>query len=145
MRERQRPPTEGARPMTNPVHAPDERLVLGPRGVPVVPTTLDHAIDLVVASARSGGGTPVHLVNAYSVVCAHELPAVGDALVAGPLSFPDGMPLVWLARRLGIGREVTRVYGPDLFIGVVDRGRAAGLRHYLYGGAPDTVERLAAE
>jgi N-acetylglucosaminyldiphosphoundecaprenol N-acetyl-beta-D-mannosaminyltransferase len=131
--------------MTIPAEAPNDRLVLGPRGVPVVPTTLDHAIDLVVAAAQSRGGTPVHLVNAYSVVCAHELPAVGDALVAGPLSFTDGMPLVWLARRLGVGRQITRVYGPDLFVGVVDRGRSVGLRHYLYGGSPATVQRLAAE
>lgn len=119
------------------------RLLLGPLGVPVVPTTLDRAADVVVAAAVARTPLPVHLVNAYSVVCAHERPEVGDVLCHGPLNLTDGMPLVWLARRRGAAPDITRVYGPDLFCEVVDRGRSAGLRHYLYGGDEQTVEELA--
>ncbi len=120
-----------------------DRLRLGPRRLPVLATTLDRAIDLLVASAQRRQGVAVHLVNAYSIVCAHQREDVGVALAAGRMSFSDGMPLVWLARRLGVSCQVTRVYGPDLFSGAVYRGRDAGLRHYLYGGSPDVVARLA--
>jgi N-acetylglucosaminyldiphosphoundecaprenol N-acetyl-beta-D-mannosaminyltransferase len=50
------------------------------------------------------------------------------------------MPLVWMARRLGVRGD--RVPGPDLMLAVMDRGRARGARHYLYGGAPGVAEAL---
>ena len=60
------------------------------------------------------------------------------------LVLTDGMPLVFLGRRVA-GLPITRCYGPDVMLEVMDRGRAAGLRHYLYGGADeDTLERLRA-
>lgn len=62
--------------------------------------------------------------------------AYRDALLT-----PDGMPLVWLGRWHG-HRAITRVYGPDLMLAVCDAGRAVGLRHYFYGGAPGVAELL---
>jgi N-acetylglucosaminyldiphosphoundecaprenol N-acetyl-beta-D-mannosaminyltransferase len=35
-----------------------------------------------------------------------------------------------------------RVYGPDLMLATLDRGRARGLRHYLYGATAQTLEAL---
>lgn len=129
--------------MTGPTATARRRMRLGPLGVPVDPMTLDEAAGVVVEAAAARTALPVHLVNAYTVVCAHERPDVAAALAEGPLNLTDGMPLVWLARRLGADPAVTRVYGPDLFCAVVDAGRAAGLRHYLYGGDEETVAALA--
>jgi N-acetylglucosaminyldiphosphoundecaprenol N-acetyl-beta-D-mannosaminyltransferase len=50
---------------------------------------------------------------------------------------PDGMPLVWLGPA-----GIERVYGPDLMLAACDAGRAVGLTHYLYGGAPGVAEEL---
>jgi N-acetylglucosaminyldiphosphoundecaprenol N-acetyl-beta-D-mannosaminyltransferase len=84
------------------------------------------------------------LVNAYSLVCAHSSTDMADALAgSADINFMDGMPLVWLARALGAGSDVSRVYGPDLMLDVLDRGRLQGLRHFLYGGTPDTLKLLA--
>ena len=55
---------------------------------------------------------------------------------------PDGMPVVWVLRLMGF-RNVERVYGPDVMLAVCDRGLDKGYRHYLYGGTPGVVERLA--
>jgi N-acetylglucosaminyldiphosphoundecaprenol N-acetyl-beta-D-mannosaminyltransferase len=55
---------------------------------------------------------------------------------------PDGMPLVWLSRWQGFKR-VTRVYGPDLMLECCAGSVLAGHSHFLYGGAPGVVERLA--
>jgi N-acetylglucosaminyldiphosphoundecaprenol N-acetyl-beta-D-mannosaminyltransferase len=55
---------------------------------------------------------------------------------------PDGMPLVWVGRLLGI-RGIERVYGPDLMLNVCRHGLAHGYRHYFYGGGPGVAEQLA--
>lgn len=56
----------------------------------------------------------------------------------------DGMPLVLLGRRVA-RRDVTRCYGPDVMLGVLDRGRAAGLRHFFYGGTDEESVRKLRE
>ena len=55
---------------------------------------------------------------------------------------PDGMPLVWISRMMGF-KQVTRVYGPDLMLAVCERSRAAGYRHFFFGGAPGVAKSLA--
>lgn len=56
---------------------------------------------------------------------------------------PDGMPLVWLSRRLG-HPETRRVCGPDFMLELCGHSRVRGYRHFLYGGAPGVVEDLKA-
>lgn len=54
---------------------------------------------------------------------------------------PDGMPLVWIARRRG-HRFVDRVYGPDLMLASCAASERTGHRHFLYGGAEGVPELL---
>ncbi len=54
---------------------------------------------------------------------------------------PDGMPLVWLARREY--PHVERVYGPDLMLELCRESIRPGWRHFFYGGAEGVPERLA--
>lgn len=61
---------------------------------------------------------------------------------AAGLVCPDGMPLVWMAHRLGF-REVARVCGPDLMLALCAYSLDKNYRHFLYGGAPGVVEELA--
>ena len=56
---------------------------------------------------------------------------------------PDGMPMVWLGRLAG-HRAMDRVYGPDLMTLVMRESPARGWRHFLYGGANGTAEKLRA-
>jgi N-acetylglucosaminyldiphosphoundecaprenol N-acetyl-beta-D-mannosaminyltransferase len=55
---------------------------------------------------------------------------------------PDGMPLVWLARRAGF-HHVDRVYGPDLLLACCEISVRRGYRHFFYGGGPGVPELLA--
>ena len=106
-------------------------------GVGVSALTLPQARDLVLGArgALRLGYVCVTPVHAVSEACAD--PAFRKILNESFLTTPDGMPLVWLAPR-GVGR----VYGPDLMLAVCDAGRAAGLKHYFYGGAPGVAELL---
>jgi N-acetylglucosaminyldiphosphoundecaprenol N-acetyl-beta-D-mannosaminyltransferase len=54
---------------------------------------------------------------------------------------PDGMPLVWVSRMMGF-RGTDRVYGPDLMLGVCERGEQRGFSHFFYGGGPGVPQRL---
>jgi N-acetylglucosaminyldiphosphoundecaprenol N-acetyl-beta-D-mannosaminyltransferase len=106
-------------------------------GVGVSVLNLAQARDLVLG-ARSGRQlgyvclTPVHALSE-----ARADPAFRKILNESFLTTPDGMPVVWLGPA-----GVERVYGPDLMLAVCDAGRATGLRHYFYGGAPGVAEQL---
>lgn len=57
------------------------------------------------------------------------------------LSVPDGVPLMWGMQSLG-ATDQDRVRGPSLMRDMLDRGRSWGAKHYLYGGTPESLERL---
>lgn len=112
-------------------------------GVRLDASNLDTAAGEVLRAGTARRACAVHLCNAYTLSLAHRDPSLRRALNRGDLNVPDGMPLVWIGRRLGFS-DTGRVYGPDLMRAVVDRGRDQGTRHYLYGSTPQVVRRLAA-
>jgi N-acetylglucosaminyldiphosphoundecaprenol N-acetyl-beta-D-mannosaminyltransferase len=63
-------------------------------------------------------------------------------LQSASLVVPDGMPLVWLARRHGFPLE-RRVYGPELMLRFFSETGGKNYRHFFYGGAPGVPELLA--
>jgi N-acetylglucosaminyldiphosphoundecaprenol N-acetyl-beta-D-mannosaminyltransferase len=54
---------------------------------------------------------------------------------------PDGRPLVWALRSLGV-RDATQVRGTDLTTHVVERAAREGIPIGLYGGTPDLLEKF---
>ena len=119
-------------------------------GVRVLAVEPDAAVSLVLDSAARADADPsvrpgvgAHLCNAWTLACARSDPDYAEVLARGDLPFPDGTPLVWFARLAGSGTR-RRVYGPDLVLDVVDAGRPDTVRHYLLGGAPDTLAAFRA-
>lgn len=109
-------------------------------GVPIDVLPFDEAVDTVLAWMADPGSRTAHFCNVHLTVTAHDSPGLLETLERGSLNATDGMPLVWMARRLGVRGD--RVPGPDLMLAVMDRGRALGARHYLYGGAAGVAEAL---
>lgn len=62
---------------------------------------------------------------------------------ASGLTTPDGMPMVWVGRRVG-ANCMSRVYGPDLMLAVLERAADRGWKSFLYGGKDGVPELLAA-
>lgn len=77
----------------------------------------------------------------YTIMQGFERPEVRAALNAN-LVTPDGMPVVWALRLLGVKAE--RVYGPDLMAAICQQSIEKGWRHYFYGGADGVPDLLAA-
>jgi N-acetylglucosaminyldiphosphoundecaprenol N-acetyl-beta-D-mannosaminyltransferase len=109
---------------------------------------LNQAIDIVcrLASETRASGIAVHFANAYNVALADIDPAYRDLVNRGDLVFSDGTPVVWAGRRLhpSDADQWTRVYGPDVMVGVLDRSEADdnASRHYLLGGSPEVLDKL---
>jgi N-acetylglucosaminyldiphosphoundecaprenol N-acetyl-beta-D-mannosaminyltransferase len=106
-------------------------------GVGVSALTLAAARDLVVGVRGQLRRGYVCLGTAHGLTEARTDPALRRIYNESWLTTPDGMPLVWLGPH-----GVERVYGPDLMLAVCDAGRASGLTHYFFGGAPGVADEL---
>ena len=82
----------------------------------------------------------VHFCAAHPTVEARHDPAYRDILNRGSLNVPDGMPVAWAARMFGSKTE--RLAGTDGLHLAALWGVERGLRHYLFGGTPGTLDRL---
>lgn len=145
--------TDGARPdMLDPARLPLRPAgpVVECAGVPITACEPDEAARHVVelATAPLESGVDVHLCNAYTLAIADRDAWMRDLLTrTAAVNYPDGKAVVW-ANRLGhpdLELPTERVYGPDLFLDVFDRGQEVGLRHYLLGSTPEVLDALQAE
>ena len=57
------------------------------------------------------------------------------------LCTPDGMPTVWMGKLSG-HPQMSRVYGPDLMLAVMEATRDKPVRHFFYGGQEGVAEDL---
>lgn len=81
------------------------------------------------------------ITGVHGVIESQSDPALMAIHERAGLVTPDGMPLVWMARRLGY-RHTQRVYGPDLMLQLSALSAEKGYRQYYFGGAPGLAERL---
>lgn len=105
------------------------------------------ALPLAEAAERIATGSvkgAVHLCNAYTLSLASRDQHLAELLERSAMNLPDGMPLVWISRRLGIDSLPGRVYGPDLMGRTIDVGREHGTRHFLYGSTEPVLAQLTA-
>lgn len=113
--------------------------------VPFAVLPLGSAVDEVIRRVTVAQPTAVHFANAYTIALADsdlEYAALFNRPTA--LNFTDGVPVAWVGRRAyGLSaQDWPRVYGPDVMQAVFDRGH--GIRHFLLGGSPQTLEALRA-
>lgn len=109
-------------------------------GVRVNVAPFDEAVESVLKAPETGERLTLHFANAHSLVEANRSPSL-RAILNEDVVEPDGVPLVWLARRRGTAAE--RVCGPDFLPALVSRGIPLGRSHFFLGGAPGVPEELA--
>lgn len=111
-------------------------------GVPFVSATPQEAVDMTLdhLTGEHKTGADIHLLNAYSVALAQADENYRRCVAEGSFNFPDGKPVAASSRVFG-GR-LHQVRGPAYFESVIDQGRKHGIRHYLLGSTPETLEAL---
>lgn len=111
------------------------------KGVEVAAIDIAHASQLIGQLAASGHGHYVTVTGAHGIVESQYNKEVFDAHRDASLVVPDGMPLVWLGRLLGL-KSIRRVYGPDLMEYIFSSQEYRNLRHFFYGSNPSVISDL---
>lgn len=111
-------------------------------GLAVDACDLAGAVDAVRRAAFEGRPCMVSTPNLNFVVQAQTDAAFRDSVLASELSLPDGMPLVWTARLLGVPLP-GRVAGADLFEALA-RHEGPPVDVYFFGG-PEGAAQAACE
>ncbi len=109
--------------------------ILGLRVSAVDPTV---AVQSVVDWASGSGARRVAVANVHMIMEAWDALAFREIVDSCDLVVPDGMPLVWALRALGVA-GARRVRGPDLVLRVCRAAREQGLSVGLYGGSEPTL------
>ena len=113
-------------------------------GVPLSAINYDLAIQQINWWIQNNDHEYVTVTGVHGVMECQRVPELKAIFDDAGLITPDGMPMVWLARKAGFDR-VERVYGPTLMLMVSERSVAPGYRHFLYGGNEGVAEELKAE
>ena len=125
-----------------PIRTDFQRNVVCILGLPFDVLSMQEAVEKIAHAGQNDERCFLSTPNLNFAVASMDGGAFRDSVIRSDLSVVDGMPLVWIARLLGLPiRE--RVAGSSLF----DRLRARDgeqLRVYFFGG-PDGVAKRAAE
>jgi len=104
-------------------------------------TSYERATNVVLDWALRGESRYVCAANVHMTMEAYDHPQFREVVNGADLVTPDGMPLVWILRRMG-QRDQQRVYGPTLMLHVCEAAEKEGVPIGLFGSRLDILERL---
>jgi N-acetylglucosaminyldiphosphoundecaprenol N-acetyl-beta-D-mannosaminyltransferase len=117
------------------------RLRVAILGLPFDPISLPEAVERVRADAFAGRRCWIATPNLNFAIAARSDAAFRQSVLRSDLSLVDGMPLVWMAKALGI-TVPGRVAGSNLFESL-QAHPGPPLKIYLFGGPPGVAARAA--
>jgi N-acetylglucosaminyldiphosphoundecaprenol N-acetyl-beta-D-mannosaminyltransferase len=109
-------------------------------GVQVDALDLERATEKISLWIDKGQKRYVCATGVHGIMESQRSAEVMTAHRHADLVVPDGMPLVWCGRRLGV--QIDRVYGPDLMLSLLEKGLEPGWRHALYGSSEEVLHEL---
>lgn len=112
-------------------------------GIPVDVVTMRRAVSLVSEWATSSWPRLVFVREVASLMAARDEGKLQQLHENADLIVPDGMPLVWIGRIRGHGKDIGRVSGADLVDAVCLASLKTGQSHYFYGGKPNVASIMA--
>ena len=116
----------------------ESRYILGMR---VDGTTYDDACNFILEKTRLNHSTYVCVSNVHMVMEAFDSAEFKRIVNNAALVTPDGMPLVWALKALGL-KNVERVYGPSLTPFICRKAEETGTPVGFYGGTPSLLKKL---
>jgi N-acetylglucosaminyldiphosphoundecaprenol N-acetyl-beta-D-mannosaminyltransferase len=125
----------------NPARTDFYRKVYCILGLPVDAVTVDQATEKLQAFAAQGERCFLSTPNLNFLIGSRSDASFRDSVIRSDMSVADGMPLVWIARALGIPvRE--RVAGSSLFERMRENDKFS-LSVYFFGGPEGSAARAA--
>jgi N-acetylglucosaminyldiphosphoundecaprenol N-acetyl-beta-D-mannosaminyltransferase len=105
-------------------------------------TSYEHTFREVLRSLREEN-SPAYITvnNVHTVVEGALRRDYREITNKALLALPDGKPLSIVAKWKGI-KDISRVFGPTFFEKTLEWGQEARLKHFLFGGSEETLEKL---
>lgn len=110
-------------------------------GVPLDCGTIKGFSGGLLAKGRGGSSGYVCVANVHVFMEATREPSFLRVMEGATSIVPDGMPLVWLLKLIGVKAQ-SRVTGPDLMESLCNKAAVAKVPIGLLGGRPNTLETL---
>jgi len=117
-----------------------KNIIIGSR---VDPINYSQAVEQVFSWAQQRESRYVCAANVHMLMEAYDSPEFKNVVNGADMITPDGMPLVWMLRRLGYPRQ-ERVYGPDLMLKVIEAAATQEISVGFFGGSVETLAQLTA-
>ena len=111
-------------------------------GIPVSVTSVEDTAARIKAWAHDAHPRFVCLREVPSLMASRADPTLRALHEDAAIVTPDGMPLAWMGR--GLGLPVSRTCGRDLMRHICIDEQGAGLKHFFYGGKEGVAEKLTA-
>jgi len=112
-------------------------------GVPVHDVTLDQACEIAERFIAQGGAHQIATVNPEFIMAARRDAGFMHVLSQTALNVPDGIGVLWAARRAGHALH-ERVAGVELLDGLCAMASTHRWRAFFLGAQPGVAERAAA-
>ncbi len=122
----------------SPARSCPSRYVLGMR---VDGTSYRETAEVIADLVSTGDGGAVCVSTVHMVMEAFDDPGFQRIVNSADRVTPDGVPLVWALRLLGV-EKAERVYGPSLLPMVCGLARERGLSVGFYGGSAEVLGEL---
>ena len=115
------------------------RRILGMR---VDSIEFDAALALVTSWCLNGRSKTICAANVHMVMEARDDTTFRDIVNSSDLVLPDGQPLVWALRSLGLHQERRVRISPDFTSGLIAAAANAGVVVGLYGGTSESLDAV---
>ena len=110
-------------------------------GVGVHAVDPDTAVRIIAAAVSRRLKGYVCATGVHGVMEAQVDPELRAILSHAMLVVPDGTPTVWMGHLQGL-RKMSRVFGPDLMLAVMECPELQACSHFLCGGNDGVAEKL---
>jgi N-acetylglucosaminyldiphosphoundecaprenol N-acetyl-beta-D-mannosaminyltransferase len=111
-------------------------------GTAVAALNPDAALRLITSwLSEETTGRYVSVVDVHCIMQSHRRPEVRKAYNSANACMPDGMPLTWVGRSRGY-HTMSRVYGPDLMLALLDFASRTGRTNFFLGGGAGVSDEL---
>jgi N-acetylglucosaminyldiphosphoundecaprenol N-acetyl-beta-D-mannosaminyltransferase len=110
-------------------------------GFPVTALSFEEQIFLILKWARARASKIVCLANVHMLMEAYWNQAFASVLNSVDLVAPDGMPLVWMLKQMGVYSQ-DRVAGLDLFLRLCELGQLSQTSIFFLGSHEVVLERM---
>ncbi|MBW4664749.1 MAG: WecB/TagA/CpsF family glycosyltransferase [Chroococcus sp. CMT-3BRIN-NPC107] len=104
-------------------------------------TSYKDATSRMAIWAKNKTSCYIVAANVHVVMTAYWRSHYQQIINKAALVTPDGMPLVWALRLLGVSKQ-PRVYGPNLMLALCEKAATESLSIYLYGGTEIMLAKL---